>query len=734
MRRLLACLLTCCGLTDAARASEGDDAWRLLPIHGGGFMQNVLFTADPSVLYTYADVAGPYRSDDGGMTWRALHGNLTTPMRMRQFGCVRSMSVDPRDPDSFVVCAGNSPAAPGGIAVSRDGGRTFRQTCPARFYGNGKRRMTGFLLTRNPRNPDELVSGGDRDGLLRSTDNGETWTSVGPKGHWFTDIRFDATVPNRVWACAPGYADLPSEADQVARKVWPLASPEWRRDRGLFRSDDGGTTWTRLDVAEIPSELAQVPGDPSVTGLFAEQFVRRSADGGVTWTDFHQGLPTLPSGVRTWDNYGCQRGRYYALTAGPDFLLVADTRGNCFRRAVGAATWTECPRASLKAADPVREPRLATLNHMPMTASLTVDPRDAAHWMLTDWYAVWETRDAGTNWISRVTGIQQLVAFQVASSPFDPGRIFYCAADSNLFVSDDGGRTFASRLKNSVNCVAWSRVTPGLALLTGGKFTCDLVRTRDGGLTFEQPARKGLPELVPDNTYRDPSRHGCFTVVCHPRADAFLVAVGGRTGRGQGGIYRSVDAGESWSWFGEGLPDGENLFQNCEWGVGRPQIAVSEDGSMVAFSQNGRQVFRRDSGAPAWEPVPFAMRAPDAVYHQDGRPQIVAVPGRPGHFLALSGDGVPALHLSADGGRSFRKMDGPSGIFLSAAFDWANPGLLVVAGRDEVYVSRDDGAHFAVLPGGKDLPTGEGGRISVDRGRLWCICSGSGTWTRQLPD
>lgn len=78
------------------------------------------------------------------------------------------MSVDPRNADSFVLCSGNNSDAPAGIYVSRDGGRSFRKTLRARFYGNGRDRALGLVLARNPSNPDELVAASDRDGIFRS--------------------------------------------------------------------------------------------------------------------------------------------------------------------------------------------------------------------------------------------------------------------------------------------------------------------------------------------------------------------------------------------------------------------------------------------------------------------------------------------------------------------------------------------------------------------------------------
>ena len=180
------------GARKASACTQAASPWKVLPIYGGGYVQNVVIApSDPDVWYCYVDVGGPYRSDDRGMSWRPLHQNYLPSQTARSAACARSLSVDPRDADSFVLVAGNQYDRPAGAFVSRDGGRTFRQTLFGRFYGNGPWRPAGLCLARNPSNPDELIAGEDMDGLFLSEDNGETWRLTGPKGHWFTDIKYD---------------------------------------------------------------------------------------------------------------------------------------------------------------------------------------------------------------------------------------------------------------------------------------------------------------------------------------------------------------------------------------------------------------------------------------------------------------------------------------------------------------------------------------------------------------
>ncbi len=82
-----------------------ESAWTVLPCFGGGYVQNVVIApSDPNIWYTYVDVGGPYRSDDAGRHWRPLHGNIAAEHRNMAGDCPRSLDVDRRKADSFVMC------------------------------------------------------------------------------------------------------------------------------------------------------------------------------------------------------------------------------------------------------------------------------------------------------------------------------------------------------------------------------------------------------------------------------------------------------------------------------------------------------------------------------------------------------------------------------------------------------------------------------------------------------
>jgi len=156
------------GAAAALNAPVHYGAWRSCKIGGSGYIQNIVTTRDPKVLYRYVDVGGIYRSGDGGRRWRMLHGHLPAGEGIYE---TRGLSVDARDENRILAAIGSQWVERQGVFESRDGGRKWKKVLSARFMGNGDERWTGFLLTRNPRNPDAVVVASESDGVFRSNDS-----------------------------------------------------------------------------------------------------------------------------------------------------------------------------------------------------------------------------------------------------------------------------------------------------------------------------------------------------------------------------------------------------------------------------------------------------------------------------------------------------------------------------------------------------------------------------------
>ena len=698
--------------------------WRMLPIAGGGCMTGIeISPSSPNVWYSYSDVGGPYRSDDAGRTWRPLHVNCTAAERASGADRLRGLLIDPRDPDRIVFAAGFKWGRTDGLYVSRDGGRTKRKTAKACFSADGtSSRLYGRVLVRNPRETDELLAASAGNGIFRSADGGESWTPCGGDGYEFTAVHYDRTRPGRAYASAP-------QDDGLGMGL----------KSGFWRSEDSGRTWRRIDGVEGPHTMAQIPGAAEIVGVFnvgRVSRIRRSADGGETWTDYHQGVDDGASGPKApaWRNPGKIHG---ALAAGPDFLVVCAWDGTTYRRGAADAAWRKVALESLQQGNPVSEEYLSFNNFKrgncrSATNALTVDPSDPDHFVTGDWYDLWETRDGGRNWVTRIDTINNVVPFALACDPHSPDNVLFGLADHVLLASNDGGKSFqgkfftddATHSVNDATDIAWSARRPGRAYAVGGKSWWMMGVTDDGGRNWRW--------LTLDGLTRDraiPGKGGVFGVAVDPMTDDVYVCLGRAVAPGKGGVYRLRDGAAKWEWFSAGLPQGARLFRESEFdGLHRgglsPQLVFSRDGSALLFGKYGDAAYRLDREAGRW--VKLDVKYPGA------KLTCATDPSVPGRFLVAHEGGVDEW---TDGGRTRRRnMASCAKPAYAIAFDAHVPGLVAALAKDgeSICVSRDGGASWTALPDGMKFPAGIRQRLVLDRGRLFVLASGNGVWWRTI--
>jgi len=179
---------------------------------------------------------GVWRSTDGGETWQHLGLEDT-----RHIAAVR---VHPRDPDvAYVAAMGHAfgPNSERGVFRTLDGGKTWRkvlhlddETGAADLSMDPNNpRVLYAAMYRLRRTPWTLDAGGGRSGLWKSTDGGDTWAELtrnpglprGPLGR--IGVAVSPARSNRLWAS--------------------VEAPPEDSTGGIFRSDDGGRSWERVN-------------------------------------------------------------------------------------------------------------------------------------------------------------------------------------------------------------------------------------------------------------------------------------------------------------------------------------------------------------------------------------------------------------------------------------------------------------------------------------------------------
>jgi photosystem II stability/assembly factor-like uncharacterized protein len=285
-------------------------------------------------------------------------------------------------------------SASGGVWRSLDSGTTFRpvfdkqavQSIGAIAIDPSDTKTvwvgTGESWTRNS------VSIGD--GVYKSVDGGDTWTHAGlPESERIAAIAIDPSNGQTVYACAPG-------------KLWS-DSP----DRGLYKTSDGGRTWSLVLKGSNPSTgCASVSIDPKTPGRLLASL----------W-DFRRQGWTFRSG-----------GESPAAASGSG-LYVSNDAG---------ATWSSLEASTAKGlpAKPWGRVAVAIAPSDPSRVYATIECSRSALFVSDDGGKTFEERDRSQMMVWRPFYFANLIV-----DPKDKERVF--KAGGGLIVSNDGGRSFS---------------------------------------------------------------------------------------------------------------------------------------------------------------------------------------------------------------------------------------------------------------------------------------------------
>ncbi|MGH7332791.1 MAG: WD40/YVTN/BNR-like repeat-containing protein, partial [Candidatus Rokuibacteriota bacterium] len=258
--------------------------WRLVGPHRGGRVVAVAgHPTEAMTFYFGACAGGVWKTTDGGAYWENISDGFF------ETAAVGALAVAPSDPN--VIYAGTGEACirgnvshGDGVYRSTDGGRTWvnRGLSDTRHIGR---------VRVHPRDPDLVYVaalghawGPNRErGLFRSRDGGVHWEQVlfRSEGAGAIDLSMDAQNPRNLYAAIW----------QAQRTPWSMSSGG--PDSGLWKSTDGGDTWT--DITRNPGLPRGVLGRIGVAVSSADGrrvyavveaddgALFRSDDGGATW-------------------------------------------------------------------------------------------------------------------------------------------------------------------------------------------------------------------------------------------------------------------------------------------------------------------------------------------------------------------------------------------------------------------------------------------------------------------
>jgi photosystem II stability/assembly factor-like uncharacterized protein len=270
---------------------DGGRSWENISdgFFGGSIGAITVSKSDPNVIYVgggektvrgnVSSGYGIWKSVDAGKTWKSSG--------LKNSRHIPRIAVDPTDHNIvYAGVLGNiyKPTQDRGVYKSTDGGKTWKKT----LFANEQSGVVDLLIDpTNPRilyastwrvqrTPYSLSSGGEGSALWKSTDKGETWTEISTKEGFPEDTLGIIGV---------------TVSPVNNQRVWAIV--ENKDNGGLYRSDDGGETWSQVNSERKLRQRAwyytRVYADTKDVDVVYVLNVRyhKSTDGGKTFSTYN---------------------------------------------------------------------------------------------------------------------------------------------------------------------------------------------------------------------------------------------------------------------------------------------------------------------------------------------------------------------------------------------------------------------------------------------------------------
>lgn len=637
-------------------------------------------------------------------------------------------------------------AASGGVWKSVNGGTTFKPVFdkePAQSIG---------AIAIDPSNPKTIwVGTGESwtrnsvsigDGIYKSTDGGDNWTNMGLKdSEHIVKILVDPKDSNTVYACVPG-------------KLWSDSD-----DRGLYKTTDGGKTWSKIlkgaNLSTGCSMISMSPDDSKVIYAGMWDFRRKgwtfrsggdgptapsgsgffkTTDGGATWAamDEKNGLPPKP-----W-------GRVAVAVAPSNskvvYALVECTSSALYRSDDAGATWHRRDASQMMVWRPfyfanlIVDPRNENKLYKPDLSLILstdggrsfsgigggahgdfhdvwIDPRNSDHVITGDDGGVWYSYDSGNNWW-KADNLPISQFYHVSVDMADPYHVYGGLQDNSVWRGDSsypGGITNGRWENLTGGDGFWAFADPSdphyaYVEIQGGEIT------RVNQLTLESRSIKPLP-----NYGEGKLRFNWNTPIHMSPNDPGTLYIAAQF------LFRSRDHGQSWDRISPDLttndPDKEKqeesggvtvdnsdaethctIYSISESPRDRETIWVGTDDGNLQITRDGGKTWNNIVGN-----VPNLPRFSWVSWVEASRlDPATAYAAFDRHTF---GDMDPYVYKTTDYGKTWTRLVGPGSAVRGFAHvireDTVAPNLLFLGTEFGLWISLDGGEQWAQYKGGE---------------------------------
>ena len=649
-------------------------------------------------------------------------------------GRIAAIAARVEDDGKVTVYAG---AASGGVWKSEDGGTTFapkfdRQ--PVQSIGavalDPSSKQTVWVGTGESWTRNSVSVGG---GIYKSTDGGDNWTHMGlPNVERITKIVVHPTNSDIVYACAPG-------------ALWSDSA-----DRGLYKTTDGGRTWTQIlkgpNLSTGCSAISLDPANPDrlIAGLW--DFRRKgwtfrsggdgpdavsgsgmavSNDGGKSWTIMDaattKGLPKGPWGRVEVVHAPSDPKRVYAFIEHvKSALYVSDDGGRTFeeRDRSQFMVWRPFYFAKM-VVDPTNADRVFKMNLQVIVSDnggksftntaggshadwhdVWVNPKNPKHLIGADDGGLWISYDGGAKWHhARNLPISQF--YHVAIDERDPYQVYGGLQDNSSWVGD-------SEYPGGITNHRWENLYGGDGFwVLPDPASPDHVYAEYQGGNIAWINRRTLEQkaIQPKPGFREKLRWNWNTPLALSPHDKTVLYMGSQY------LHRTRDHGNTWERISPDLTTNNPAKQQQEKSGGitvdnssaemhTTIYSISESpkapGTIWVGTDDGN-VQVTTNGGTSWTNVTKALKLGpenwiswvEASQH-DARTAYVAVDRH------MWGDMAPHLFVTRDGGRTFARLPtaGVRGYAHVIKEDRVDPKILYAGTEFGLFISRDAGASW----------------------------------------